>query len=469
MTQSIIITSAFTGITSVKMAYSTAADMSGHSLTAAVTVTANQLTKHTISGLADGTHYYYQPATAAGTLFGDIGQFQTKPAPGAPVDMSIILTSCQSSKGGQGHYDVSEPAWHKMQDLGPHDLVIQQGDFGYWGLTLHASGTTGGQILKYAHQLAAFDRMRDVIMKSATILQRSDHEYSRDNGDSNAAGQYGPIVRTMIDAALEMMPVDPATWGDTRTPKQGLWYAWKASDNIRFIVTDFRSLERTLQSVDDGPDKTALGSTQLAWLQTQLQQSETLKVVLNDNAWGPAASTAVLGTQQAHQDKWWCYQNEAAAIATMCNTLTTVDGNPINVDYWGGDRHVLGWLAAANNVLADGTTCPFDVITASGADKDGLFPVAGEKYDEVFGFTVLQDDVTEVRQFGHIQLSDDGAGTITRVFDGWNCATDPYVLYTPQTYAPVKVIDGKTKTWSYDTGGGGGSPTQLLILGGNPT
>lgn len=455
MTQSIMVTSAFTGITSVKLAYSVNADMTSHSLTGALTVTANQLTIHTITGLADGTRYYYQPAQADGTLFGDVGTFKTNPATAA-LDMSIILNSCMSNAGSAGAFDPSEPTWHKIQDLGPHDLHIFEGDFHYQGALLAGAVTTRSHILKYGHQLENFDRMRDVFLKIPSIVMRSDHEYSGDDGDSNAAGTYGPVVRLMIDAALEMMPVPSGDWADTRTPKLGLWRSWKPGpdSNVLFIVTDFRNLERTLQATDDGPDKTALGATQLAWLQGELQRSDAvLKVVLSDLAWGPANEWSTLTSHAKYDDKWWSYQYEQAVIANMVQNLSTTDGKPIHVDYWGGDRHVLGWLAAANNVLGDGTPCDFDVLTASGADKNSLQAAPGEKYDEAFGFkpTALQN--WEVRGFGHIRLQDNGTGTITRTFDGWNCATDITNLYTPQTYAPVKVIDGKVKTWSYDLGG----------------
>lgn len=549
------------------LAYSTDPAMATPTLVSAVPVVDTGagfgVARHTLTGLTGNTRYYIQPTTDSGTLlFGNICTFLTAPATNA-MSRKIVVTSCQANSGiASEKWDRSQPTFQKMIDEG-FDLLVHQGDFGYWGGGFSGKEDWGKHVKKYVDKLMSVDLMRQVFESAGSIIQLSDHETSANNGENwefyvppPGGPDWAAITRTALDAYKIMMPV--AQYGDTRTPYKGRWYAVNISPNVRLISLDLRSWERTLQTAEDGPSKKMLGDAQLAWLTTELRRPEPLKIISSDDAWGPAASvadfkayvdtdtripmetavtnkaltsnvatltvnpapgeaghglrvgdvvrvsgvdatfdgtytvtgvpsgtqfryakthadvgsTAATGTvfsqrgggdatdynrEQPYIEKWWSYQNTQKQVANLiCNPSTgvhllTTIGTPINVDFWGGDRHMIGYLSEANNVLADGTKCGFPVLTTSGSDRNGLPVVLGETYDQLYGALPLGTAPggfpTEVRQFMHVLLTDDGAGTITRVAHGWNCAPDPEIIGT-QPYAPALVIDA-TDVWTY--------------------
>ena len=112
----------------------------------------------------------------------------------------------------------------------------------------------------------------------------------------------------------------------------------------------------------------------------------------------------------------------------------TEDGNPINVDVWSCDRHYISSLAAENN-----TWGPFDVLTSSGIDMHSLPLLAGETFDQGYGYTRLGEPNRSVHLHMEIELTDDKIGNITRVASGIDDDSGAEVFRSEKswTYTPT--------------------------------
>ena len=194
----------------------------------------------------------------------------------------------------------------------------------------------------------------------------------------------------------------------------------KLTTNVRLISPDYRSLDRSPAAWPDDANKTAYGDFQFELLRSALKAPEPLKIILSDPGCSPADAPA--DPNDLHlRDKWCNYQTAFQRMVDVIRNERTVDDQPIVVDIWSGDRHVLGCLSEANN-----TWGPFDVLTSSRIDQLALNPEPGELYDQVFGQKVRKHQ--SVKQHMEIRLTDDKSGTITRVAQGVDDVTGTQVL-----------------------------------------
>lgn len=403
------------------LAVSESTDMLSATYFGAQAVDADAIVKHVASGLMPATQYYAQLVASDGTLFGDPLAFRTMPDLGQPIAMKVALVSCQQSKDP----DPTEPVWQDVLDWDP-DLVLHGGDFGYWGGSLTGDDDYQSQLAAYQQQFQRLPTMRQVLMTRPSLIQISDHETSGNNGDN----YNDPVTAAALTAYQKLMPI--ATYADVRVPIRGRFVARNLGTNIRLISLDFRSLDRSPGAWQDGSTKTALGQEQMDWLHTELTRPETLKILLSDPAWGPANAPSY-PIPNAYLDKWWNYGTEQQTIADWITNERTVSGTPINVDFWGNDRHLLGYLAGANNELGG-----FPVLCGSGIDQHALPLMAGELYDQMFGAN--SDKTTPVKHYMRIDLNDDGFEYITRTATGFD------------TISNSIVITATTDKWAY--GGG---------------
>ena len=136
------------GAASVRLAYSTSSSMTSPSYVSAQTPDSMGYVRHTASGLAARTKYYYRladtPAGGSETLVGPVGQARTLPASGSAQSFTVALWSCvtQAAADPVGIDDLI--AWDA-------DLNICTGDFDYSGTT---STSTPTQVGVYETQIA---------------------------------------------------------------------------------------------------------------------------------------------------------------------------------------------------------------------------------------------------------------------------------------------------------------------------
>lgn len=423
----VLVSSMVFNASAVDLAVSQSSDMTGPFFVGARSTDGDGLVKHLVGGLTPSTQYYARLATSDGALFGDQIAFRTLPERGRPIaHMKVALLSCQQSV----LTDASELGWHDVLAWDP-DLVLHGGDFGYWGGTLDPAQGYQGQLAAYQRQFAQLPTMRRLLMTRPSLIQVSDHETSGNDGDN-----YNDLLSEQaLTAYQKLMPI--TAFADTRNPIRGRFVARNLGANIRLVSIDFRSLDRSPGAWEDGviqPDgslKTALGQQQMDWLTGELRRPEALKIILSDPAWGPA-DPPTLPISKKYLDKWWSYRSSQQAIADIVAKGTTVTGGPINVDFWGNDRHLLGYLSASRNPMG-----AFPVLCGSGIDQHALALFAGELYDQTFGAS--RDNTAPVRHYMRIELSDDNVGLITRTASGWDCISQSEKVHAVDTWSYVPV------------------------------
>ena len=408
------ITSVVAGDAHVDLALSTSPDMSGSTLVGAQTPDGDSIVRHDLAGgLAPGTQYYAQ-LVVGGEMFGRRLSFRTQVADADPASLLIALVSCQRQAQ---QADPSQLGWRRLRRVEP-DLLLHLGDYGYWGGKLKGHDAYPSHITKYVEHTIGLPKMRTVMESMSSLVQVSDHEttkYNEDNYDD-------PVTRHALNAYFRLMPFrsfdDPT--GRSR------FLTRKLTTNVRLISPDFRSLDRSPGSWPDNADKTAYGAFQFELLRSALKAPEALKIILSDPGCSPADAPANPGDLRT-LDKWCNYQTAFQQMADVIRHEQTVDGKPIVVDVWSGDRHLLGCLQEENNPWG-----PFDVLTSSGIDQVAIALEPGERYDQVFGAKTHKHQ--QVKQHMEVELTDDKAGTITRVARGIDDLTGDQVVYSEKTW-----------------------------------
>lgn len=403
-----------TGATSVRLAYSVNSDMSSPSFVSAQTPDAMGYMRWTASSLSAHTQYYYQlmdtPSGGMETAIGGIGQSRTLPSAGSAQSFTVALVSCIAEQDSTAPpaLDVAMADWNSYSA----DLNIFTGDFNYSGTT---STTLATQVGIFETQIALYPELANMVSQNWGYYCRSDHEAGPDNGDSNNS-----YTATNIAAAQQVFPF--GTLGDTvNTPVHGLYQAWVVG-RVRFIMIDIRNTDRSPGGNTDNGSKTMLGATQLAWLESQLIQSEPLKVIISDVAW-MGTPTIVSGP-----DKWWSYDTERQAIlAYIAANAAQVKGLML----WHGDTHLVGCTPGTANAYGGFPVyCAAPLLNIGGGLMQGTFT---QKYNN--------GGAGECRQYGRISFTDTGS-KITVDFQGWDAVNAVAQVEQIDTFETTGTLSG---------------------------
>jgi hypothetical protein len=407
------------GDVAIDLAVSTFPDMRDYTLVGEQPAAADSIVRHDLNGgLMPGTQYYAR-LVAQGRMFGRQLSFRTGVADAEPADMLIALVSCQRLSGSA---EPSQLGWQHLLNVAP-DMLLHMGDYGYWGGQLGSGDLYTRHIDKYVKQTTRLPAMRALIESLSSLIQVSDHETSVNGGDN----YHDPKTGHALEAYFRLMPF--RSFDDPR--RRSRFLTRKLTTNVRLISPDFRSLDRSPGAWPDDAAKTAYGEIQFELVRAALRAPEPVKIILSDPGCSPADAPASPGDPQTI-DKWCNYQDAFQKMADVIRYEKTVDGGPILVDVWSGDRHMLGRLSQANNPWG-----PFDVLTSSGMEQVALELQPGELYDQVFGERTGPGQ--HVKQHMEIALTDDKVGTITRVARGIDDFTGTEVIHS-------------MKTWSYSAG-----------------
>jgi phosphodiesterase/alkaline phosphatase D-like protein len=407
----------------VKLAYSTSLGSDGFpsspSFGPAVAVNSYGCARLQATGLSAHTLYYFAVADGtSGVMFGTTGSVRTLYAANTSGSYKIAQWSCQTG----GKYDGDPAAWQSISTYGP-DILIGQGDFCYAGGTYGPTTPVQKHIDKtYSGQVARIPPMNQVLANASCEEQISDHEVAGNGQYESSPGVYGPwadqlaIFQTQILAFREARPVE---YADTSATPKGRYYFKDLFKNrpggaasVRLFVLDERTMETSDGRDTDGPSKTKMGPTQLAWLSANL-----LSTGLNILSF---ESTGAWTGPNNNIDKWSNYWTEFSTVLAPI-----LAGKPC--DWWGGDRHMLAYLDHTKNTIMPGV----DVMIASATQMYGLGVSAQELYQDASGTTQTfgyADNGVFKRQYGRITLADDNAGTITRTWTGYDAITDAAVL-----------------------------------------
>lgn len=345
--------------------------------------------RHQAQGLTAGTQYYCQladtPLGGTETLFGSVAQVRTLPKAGPPQNFRVAIASCIDSSVSDASPNVAITDWVNWNP----DLAVFTGDLDYFD---PASTDVPGQVATFENTIINYG-ISPLLSSAWGFYCRSDHDSTNvDNGDSN-----NPWTAANIQAALEMFPW--GVLGDTRQPAAGLYQSWVIG-RVRFIMIDIRNTDRSPGAATDGPSKTMLGATQLAWFYSQLTQGEPLKVVICDTAWmGPFLA--------GQPDKWWSYDYERQQIISF----VTANANKVrNVLWIHGDDHCVACCPGSSNSWGGWPVYCAAPVRQLGNAIPNVAATFPQFYNNAGG---------DCRQYGRLTFTDDGR-QITVQFSGWD-------------------------------------------------
>lgn len=203
----------------------------------------------------------------------------------------------------------SAAAFGEMAANADFDLLLMLGDNHY------ADSTDLERLRLYytAHrQLAGF---RELTAKCPVYAIWDDHDFGPNDSDSTAQGKEQSLQafrEFWRNPSRGEHPEDPA-----------IYYSFERG-GVEFFMLDVR-WHRSPNKQPDGPDKTMLGATQLAWLKQKLKSSKAaVKVLASGSEW----------QSTGHKDSWTSFKNEREPFFDWLEA-EKIEG----VVFVSGDRH----------------------------------------------------------------------------------------------------------------------------------
>lgn len=377
----------------VKCKYSVNSDLSSPTSTISQAVDGNGYVSFDLTGLTGGTTYYYDFLDVDGAIeteFGSIYSFRTSTNPAGTSDVKLAIGSCVFTAAPNAHDALLDiAAWN------PHRFV-HLGDAYYNGVS--TSTAVSEHRGRWEAQVAAVADWKTLLGSTSLVYINSDHELNPDNVEtlgSSVALSFNEFYRQTIPS----FPL--VVTGSNPVSKHQSW----VDSNIRFILIDVKNTQRSTSTDTDGPSKTMLGASQLAWLLSELDQPELLKVILCDVPWTHSANTG-----STFQDKWASYANERQIIADH------ITSNDINVDFFHGDSHRLS-VDETHNLWGGFpySSCAPLSQTTGGTQYNGLWD---ETYPAEGGGSINASQYMRVTY--HWVDSD----TLQRTASGWDAIND---------------------------------------------
>ncbi|MBB5234498.1 alkaline phosphatase D family protein [Deinococcus budaensis] len=403
---------------SVRLRYSTAADLSGAQDTPAVTTAAPDLTaRFTPGGLTPGTVYHYG-VVIDGVLQAARGKFKTAPA--APASFTLVASSCAATGS-------TSTVFARIAARNP-DVMLQMGD-------LHYSDISGNDPPQYR---AAYDNSVGVSQQQALYRQVgtsyvwSDHDFGPNNSDSTSPGK--PAAMAVYRTHVPSLPL----------PAEGVYHTFTWG-RVQVIATDQRYFA-TPATATDNASKTKLGATQKQWFKDTCLAAKAAGraiVWVNPEPWIGAAGTG--------EDHWGMYATERAELATFFQQ----NGLNDRLVIVSGDMHGLA--------LDDGTNSNY---AAAPAGKGPPVYQAGslDQSGSVKGGPYTGGSLAGPGQYGLLIVTDTGGATLTVQFQGikpdetvWNSHTA--TLSVPPVQAPYMTVEnGQQRLVPFPALGGTPSP-----------
>lgn len=295
-----------------------------------------------LSDLAPATIYQYRFSVDGTTVTERTGTFATFPS--GPASFTVAIGGC-ARLGSNG------VVFEAIRAADP-DLYLIVGDFFYADYIDQLDQFTAAydNTLTRPAQAALYDSV-----PIAYIWD--DHDYGRNDASSTTPTR--AIART---AYSRYVPHYPLT--GTGTINQAFSYG-----RVRFIVPDTRSA-RDPDSTPDGPNKTMLGATQLAWLEDELLAAKddyALTVIVSSVPW--------IAAPEAGADDWAGYSFERQKIADFI--AANHIGNLLMV---AGDAHMIAIDDGSHTNYAAAGNATFPLLHAAALDRPGS--VKGGPYSE---------------------------------------------------------------------------------------
>jgi len=264
--------------------------------------------KHQFANLEPGTRYYYRLLLGADVepdQVSDTGTFRTLPGADSHAEISFVaVTGMNYYHFHFGKYEADAayagedktlgyPALSAIKAIGP-DYFIGTGDNVYFDHPNKRNferamqdgknpdpGYFGGKAVtdeagmrrKYHLQFSQ-PRFRELFATLGTYWEKDDHDYRINDSDPYTDF---PISHELgIRNFKEQLPVTPASDPDAVT-----YRSHRMNTDLEIWLLEGRDY-RSSNNMQDGPDKTLWGTTQLEWLKSSLLASDaTFKIIVS--------------------------------------------------------------------------------------------------------------------------------------------------------------------------------------------
>lgn len=239
------------------------------------------------------------------------GQFKTAPAVDTAAPVRFIVTTCQAIRsidaGADGHRTYAQ-----MRAFEP-DFLVHTGDIVYYDKAPLAK--TVPQARAKWNMMFAYRNNRHFHQNVTSYFMKDDHDTLKN--DCWPGQTYGDLTFEQgLDIFREQVPMGELTY---RT------YRW--GKDVQIWMTEHRDF-RSSNPMPDGPDKTILGATQMAWLKHTLQASDArYKFVITP---GPIVGPDKAGKKDNHSNDTFSHEGQALRdfLAALPDTFVIC-----------GDRH----------------------------------------------------------------------------------------------------------------------------------
>ena|GEM_PF-1213926 len=266
----------------------------------AVTPSAQNVAKFSITGLAPDTQYYYGVEIDGALDWEYQGQIRTHPVLGMPADFTIAAASCAGT-GSTSAIEGDPLVPSRVSNHGVFSTIlshaplewVHMGDMHYYDI--------GSGVHVANHDLATFRRAYDDVMAQsrqhalnrgvATRYVYDDHDYGPNDSDRTAPGRDN-VTRVY----REVVPHGPLPTTDST---DGIYHGWRIG-RVQFVAFDSRA-DRDPNSITQGLAKTMLGSSQRAWFEQILATSPAkAMVIVSPTVWH----------EPGRADGWHSFQDE---------------------------------------------------------------------------------------------------------------------------------------------------------------
>lgn len=258
--------------------------------------------------------------------------------------------------------DLHYQGGNKQNKYGANTAVLTWAKM-YWTQITGTDTTnlTGLTTMRKARALVLEDQVSD------------DHEFSDSNEDS-----YNSVDRAVqMEASEDIFAMYPLKDLAGKGPRRGMDGDYMITPQVRVMVLDAESLDRSPHGTSDGPTdgKNFLGQPQMDWIYDKLEHEPvTLNIFICSKSWIGDDGADPDGDEN-YWDKVWNYKRWRAAFGLYVDALNSAEGrtHDTNIMYFGGDRHKVGYIDRLKNPYGH-----FACYVGSGWAAHHLQPVVGE-------------------------------------------------------------------------------------------
>ena len=297
-----------------------------------------------LDGLRPGTKYFVvaEARPSGGEITSVLrGSFETAPAKGKPEDFTFCLTTCHDFER-RDDGEIGHKIYPSMTKLDP-DFVVHAGDIEYYDKPHPFAWTKELMRFKWA-RIFSMPRNREFYSTHTTYFIKDDHDTLKN--DCWTGQSYGNVN---FDEGMQL-------FNKEQFPSQDPRYATiRWGKDVQFWLLEGRDY-RSPNSMEDGPEKSILGSEQKAWLKDTLIKSDAkFKLVFSPT---PIVGPDRKNKRDNHANSIFAHEGEELRrfFSSLDNTIVfcgdrhwqyaSVDAETGLWEFGcgpGSEKHQLGW------------------------------------------------------------------------------------------------------------------------------